>query len=40
MDNFFVTNSDIVVLAITLICWVGLFFYLRKLEKKLEKLEK
>ena len=32
-------DSNYVVLAVTLIIWVGLFFYLFSLDRKVKKLE-
>lgn len=40
MYNFLSDNSIYVVLMIALINWFGLFIYLVKTEKKLNKLEK
>jgi hypothetical protein len=40
MYNFLNDNSIYVVLVIALINWIGLFLYLIKNEKKLNKLEK
>jgi len=40
MYNFLNDNSIYVVLIIALINWIGLFLYLIKNEKKLNKLEK
>lgn len=40
MYNFLNDNSIYVVLIIALINWLGLFLYLNKNEKKLNKLEK
>lgn len=40
MYNFLSDNSIYVVLVIALINWFGLFIYLMKTEKKLNKLEK
>ncbi len=36
--HFFENNSIYVVLTISLIVWFGIFFYLKKLDKRLEKL--
>jgi CcmD family protein len=38
--EFLEQNSLYVVLLIVLIGWVGIFFYLLRLDKKLKKLEK
>lgn len=32
-------EANYIVLAVTLIIWVGLFFYLKKIDGKLQKLE-
>ena len=40
MYNFLSDNSIYVVLVIALINWLGLFIYLIKNEKKMNKLEK
>lgn len=32
-------EANYIVLAVTLIIWVGLFFYLKKIDSKLTKLE-
>lgn len=37
--EFFSQNSLYIVLAIVLICWVGIFGYLWTLEKKIKRLE-
>jgi len=38
--EFFEQNSLYIVLLIALIGWVGIFFYLLRLDKKIGKLEK
>ncbi|MBS1516545.1 MAG: CcmD family protein [Bacteroidetes bacterium] len=37
--DFLETNSLYIVLLIVLIIWVGIFGYLRSLDKKIKKLE-
>jgi hypothetical protein len=39
MEEFFIQNSIYVVLAIVLVIFTGLFFYLVRLERKLTELE-
>ena len=40
MVDFLQTNSLYLVLLIALIGWVGIFFYLRRLDRKISQLEK
>lgn len=40
MYEFLNQNELYIVLIIVLVCWVGLFLYLLRLDKKLSKLEK
>jgi CcmD family protein len=37
--DFLEKNSYYVVLIITLLIWIGIFLYLRKLDKKIKTLE-
>lgn len=37
--KFFYDNSRYLVMLIVLIIWIGIFFYLWKLDKKVKKLE-
>lgn len=37
--KFFYDNSKFLVMLIVLIIWIGIFFYLWKLDKKVKKLE-
>lgn len=39
MYDFLETNSMYVVLLIVLIIWIGIFGYLRSMEKQIKKLE-
>jgi len=39
MSEFLQQNSLYVVLGIVLICWIGIFGYVVKLEKKIKQLE-
>ncbi|MEK7819231.1 MAG: CcmD family protein [Bacteroidota bacterium] len=38
--DFFAQNQMYIVLSITLAIWIGVIFYLFKIEKKLNNLEK
>jgi len=38
--NFLDRNSYYVVLIITMIIWIGLFLYLRSVDKRIRRLEK
>jgi CcmD family protein len=38
--DFLSQNALYIVLFIVLICWLGIFFYLFRLEKKISALEK
>lgn len=40
MYDFLSQNELYIVLIIALTCWMGLFLYLLRLEKKITKLEK
>jgi CcmD family protein len=40
MYDFLSQNELYIVLIIVLICWLGLFLYLFRLDKKIKKLEK
>lgn len=40
MINFLEQNSMYVVLSITLIIWIGVFFYLTRLDSRISKVEK
>lgn len=40
MYDFLSQNELYIVLIIVLICWLGLFLYLFRLDKKVKKLEK
>jgi CcmD family protein len=40
MYDFLSQNELYIVLIIVLICWLGLFLYLMRLDKKIKKLEK
>ncbi|HZY10613.1 MAG TPA: CcmD family protein [Bacteroidota bacterium] len=40
MFNFLSENSLYIVLIIVLVCWIGIFFYLIRLDRKLSNLEK
>lgn len=33
-------DGNIVALAVTLVVWIGIFFYLRRLDKRLTEIEK
>ncbi len=42
MDGFYTfleKNSYFVVLIITLLIWIGMFFYLFRIDKKIQKIE-
>jgi CcmD family protein len=39
MYDFLSANALYIVLIIVLICWIGIFSYLLKLDKKISKLE-
>jgi CcmD family protein len=39
MEDFLQQNSLYIVLFITLICWVGIFSYLIRLDRRLSALE-
>jgi len=38
--DFLSQNSNYVVLVAVLIIWIGIFFYLKGIDKKINKLEK
>lgn len=38
--GYFAENSLHLVLGIALLAWAGIFFYLRRLDRKISKLEK
>ena len=40
MYDFFEKNAMYIVLLIALIIWIGLFFYMFRIDKKLKKIEK
>jgi len=40
MYDFLEKNAMYIVLLIALIIWIGLFFYMFRLDKRIEKLEK
>lgn len=40
MMEFLQNNSLYIVLIISIICWLGIFFYLLNLDKKINKIEK
>jgi CcmD family protein len=40
MYDFLEKNALYIVLLIALIIWIGLFFYIFRMDKKLKKLEK
>jgi len=40
MYDFLEKNALYIVLLIALIIWIGLFFYIFRIDKKLKKLEK
>lgn len=40
MFDFLQSNSEYLVLLIALIGWLGIFFYLRRLDRKITTLEK
>jgi CcmD family protein len=40
MYDFFEKNAMYIVLLIALIIWIGLFFYMFRLDKRIKKLEK
>lgn len=37
--EFLQNNSLYIVLIITVVCWIGIFFYLLNIDKKISKLE-
>lgn len=37
--EFLQNNSLFIVLIITVVCWIGIFFYLLNIDKKIAKLE-
>lgn len=39
MHDFLVHNALYIVLSIVLICWIGIFMYLLRLDKKISYLE-
>lgn len=38
--EIFTQNADFLVMAVTLILWLGLFLYMLSVDKKLKKIEK
>jgi CcmD family protein len=40
MEKFLEQNSYYVVLIITLLIWIGIFYYMTSIDRKLKKLEK
>ncbi len=40
MMEFLQNNSLYIVLIISIICWLGIFFYLLNLDKKINNIEK
>ena len=39
MVGFLAENSLYIVLTISLVCWIGIFIYLMRLDKKISTLE-
>jgi hypothetical protein len=38
--GFFEQNAYLVVLAVSLIVWAGMYFYMYKMDKRIQKMEK